>query len=532
MNSRVAKQLLALIAVAACLHAQSSESREDLLAIQDALQIRDFATALRLIDQAVKRDRNDAAVINLRGVLHAQREELPEARQDFATAVKLAPALTPAWQNLARACQLQSEKDASAVPCATESWQRVLRLKSQDEEAHGSLALLYEKTGKFAESLREVEHLPPNRLTALILRCADLTALGRIDEATKAAQDLSHSNEFSEADFAGVQKAFESPQAAPVVVILVKALDARQAADVISLRRLAIAYEQLEKPAEARHVLERVAVLDPKNTAHLLELARLADAAGDHEAALGYLAHARDLAPDSAQIHFLFAMIANEMELPVQARASLDRALALEPNNPAYNFAMGVVILSSTRDAATAGTYFQKFVAARPDSVKGHYALGVAYFASGDYAKSKAEMQKVTGKKEVAGGPEYFLGCMARREHDLETATRFLRESIELMPGFAESHTELARIFMTQGDLAKARSELDAAVRIDPKSFGANSQLLAVYRRTHDPRAEAQADLVKKLDENRSKRAELMLRMIDARPIEQAARQIEKPLAQ
>jgi Flp pilus assembly protein TadD len=529
MNSRVAKQLLALVAVAACLHAQSSESREDLLAIQDALQIRDFATASRLIDQAVKRDPKDAAVINLRGVLHAQREELPEAQQDFATAVKLAPALTPAWQNLARACQLQSEKDASAIPCATESWQRVLRLKPQDEEAHGSLALLYERTGKFGESLREMEHLPPNQLTTLILRCADLTALDRIDEATKVAQELSHSNEFSEADFAGVQKAFESPQAAPVVLILVKALDARQAAGVISLRRLAIAYEQLEEPAEARRVLERVATLDPKNTAHLLELARLADGDGDHEAALGYLAHARDLAPDNAQIHFLFAMIANEMELPVQARASLDRALALDPNNPAYNFAMGVVILS-TRDAATAGTYFQKFLAARPDNVKGHYALGVAYFASGDYEKSKAEMQKVTGKKDVAGGPEYFLGCMARREDDLETARRFLRESIKLMPGFAESHTELARIFMTEGDLTDARSELDAAVRIDPKSFEANSQLLAVYRRTHDPRADAQADLVKKLDENRSKRAELMLRMIDARPIEQAARQ-EKPLA-
>jgi Tfp pilus assembly protein PilF len=100
------------------------------------------------------------------------------------------------------------------------------------------------------------------------------------------------------------------------------------------------------------------------------------------------------------------------------------------------------------------------------------------------------------------------------------------------MPGFAESHTELARIFMTEGDLTNARSELDAAVRIDPKSFEANSQLLAVYRRSHDPRAEAQADLVKQLDENRSKRAELMLRMIDARPIEQAARQAEKPLAQ
>jgi hypothetical protein len=39
-----------------------------------------------------------------------------------------------------------------------------------------------------------------------------------------------------------------------------------------------------------------------------------------------------------------------------------------------------------------------------------------------------------------------------------------------------------------------------------------------LYKRTHDPRAEKQAELLKKLDEDRSKRAELMLRTIEVRP--------------
>ena len=71
------------------------------------------------------------------------------------------------------------------------------------------------------------------------------------------------------------------------------------------------------------------------------------------------------------------------MNLPVEARRSLDRALALDPENPNYNYAMGTVILT-TRDAATAAGYFQKFVKARPADPTGHYALGIAYFASGD----------------------------------------------------------------------------------------------------------------------------------------------------
>src|SRR6185437_10480948 len=186
--------------------------------------------------------------------------------------------------------------------------------------------------------------------------------------------------------------------------------------------------------------------------------------------------------------------------------------------NPAYNYAMGFVILQ-TRDAATAAGYFQKFVAAEPGNAKGYYALGIAYYASGDYAKCKEEMHRVQNDPKTAGGAEYFLGRMARQEGDLDGAAAHLRKSIVLLPDFAESHTELARIFMVKKDLPEAEAELDRAIRLDPKSFEANMQLLVVYRRLHDPRAEKQAELVKKLDASRSKRAELALRTVEARSV-------------
>ncbi len=207
-----------------------------------------------------------------------------------------------------------------------------------------------------------------------------------------------------------------------------------------------------------------------------------------------------------------------EMDLVMQARASLNEALKLDPTNPDYNYALGFVTLQ-TRDAATAAGYFQKFLAARPNSATGHYALGIAYYASGDYAKSKEEMHRVENDPKTAGGAEYFLGRMARQEGDLTGAVEHLRKSIKLLPSFSESHTELARVWMQRGELMKARTELDRAVQLDPKSFEANMQLLVVYRRTHDPRATEQAEVVKKLDASRSKRAELALRTVEARPI-------------
>ncbi|MFL6354926.1 MAG: tetratricopeptide repeat protein [Bryobacteraceae bacterium] len=515
------KLLVVFLGIGIYLQAQSSDITQALLSIQEAIQAGDLAQASRLIDASLERHPRDGGLLNLRGIVHAQRNEVSEARKDFADAVRLEPGLTPAWQNLARACQLESEHDTSSVSCAMDAWQRVVRVKPGDAEAHHSLALLYERRGNFAESLRETGKLPAeeaSRSTNLALRCVDLAGVGQVAEAKAAASRLASRADFSESDLEGVQDAtWDSPKSAPAVVILVEALDARHAASLMSLRRLALAYEQLQRPSDARKTLERVAVLDPKNTAHLLELARLADASKDYEGALGYLAHARDLAPDNPRIHFLFAMTAAKMNLPIEARRSLERALALDPENPGYNYAMGSVILTS-RDAATAAGYLQKFVKAKPADSQGHYALGIAYFASGDYAKAKQEMQRSANDPKVAAGAEYFLGRMARLEGDVKGAAEHLHRSIELMPSFSESHTELARLSMLEGNLEEARTELDRALRLDPSSFQGNNELLVLYRRTRDPRAEKQAELLKKLDEDRSKRAELMLRTIEVRP--------------
>jgi tetratricopeptide (TPR) repeat protein len=502
------------------IYAQSSDSTRALLSIQEAIQAGDLAQASHLIDAALDQHPGEGGLFNLRGIVHARRNELADARKDFAEAVRLSPGLTPGWQNLARACQLEAEQDDSSMRCAIDSWKRVLRLKPGDAEAQQSLALLYEKQRDFAQSLRDIGKLPAQEASLsrnLAIRCLDLSAVGQIAEAKKAALQLAARADFSESDLDGLQGAMELPRSAQVVVMLVEALDAHHAASIASLRRLAVAYEQLQRPSDARKTLERVAVLDPANTAHLLELARLADASKDYEGALGYLAHARDLTPEDPRIHFLFAMTAVKLNLPIEARRSLERALALDPENPGYNYAMGSVILT-TRDAATASSYFQKFVKAEPADSQGHYALGIAYFASGDYDKAKQEMRNLTNDPKRAAGAEYFLGRMARLDGELDDATRHVEKSIELKPTFSESHTELARVYMLRGNLEAARSELDRALRLDPGSFQGNNELLVVYRRTHDSRADKQAELLKKLDQDRSRRAELMLRTVEVRP--------------
>src|SRR5881296_1101680 len=69
---------------------------------QQALRQRDFAAALKLIDEADKADPNQASTINLRGEILAQQEQFDQAETAFKKAAKLDPKLREAQYNLAQ----------------------------------------------------------------------------------------------------------------------------------------------------------------------------------------------------------------------------------------------------------------------------------------------------------------------------------------------------------------------------------------------------------------------------------------------
>jgi tetratricopeptide (TPR) repeat protein len=500
------------------LRSQNRDAERAIEDIQSAMENGDAAGASRLLAVAMAQYPREAGLYNLRGVVHAQRSEIADARADFQQAVHLSPGLTPAWQNLARACQLG--RDAAAMSCAVGAWEHVLRALPADAEARVSLATVYEWQGKFADSLRAMEKLPPeeaSRPPVLALRCGDLSGLDRTQEAAQAAQSLARAAEFSDADAASIFPVLKSPRCAGIIVTLVEALDAHGQASAESLRHLAVAYEQLNRLPDARRTLERVAVADPGNPRHLLELARIAHLSHDLEGCLGYLGHARDLTPDDARIHFLFGLVAVEMELPVEARRSLDKALAIDPKNPEYNYAMGGVLLSGGSGAESV-PYFANYVAAKPADSRGHLALGAAYFASMDYDRCRAEMAGIVKDPKTEAGASYYLGRVARMEDNYDQAAGYLERAIKLVPSFAEAFTELARVRIGQDQLGAARTAVDRALALDPDSFLANSALLTVMQLTHDSGAEQQAAHLRTLDAERSRRRELLLRTIEVKP--------------
>src|SRR6266540_2971235 len=119
--------------------------------------------------------------------------------------------------------------------------------------------------------------------------------------------------------------------------------------DEQAVRKALAAYEAVLQyqpdHAEARYqiaVLLRVLGEFGRSLEHL---ARVAHKERDYRGALGYLAHARDLKAGDARIHFFFGMVCVDLDLGVEAYNSLKEAVRLEPDNPAFNYALGAVSL-------------------------------------------------------------------------------------------------------------------------------------------------------------------------------------------
>ena len=219
----------------------------------------------------------------------------------------------------------------------------------------------------------------------------------------------------------------------------------------------------------------------------------------------------------NAGIHFFFGVVCIELNLPLEARKSLDEAVRLDPENAYYNYALGSVALHG-RDPAQAIPYFEKYIKSKPKDPRGQFGRGVARFYSADYDAAARDLHAVADKPETAAGAHYFLGRIAKLQDNLPEAEAQLKQAVVADPRFADALAELGLLHIRLGQYDDAKDELNRAFSLDPDNFRVNADLLILYQKTGDPRALEQQ---LRLDEIKKKRAEdeqLLWRTIEVRP--------------
>ncbi len=93
-----------------------------------------------------------------------------------------------------------------------------------------------------------------------------------------------------------------------------------------------------------------------------------------------------------------------------------------------------------------------------------------------------------------------------------------LKRAIQANPAIAQAYIELATVQIRTKEYQHAQQNLNRALRLSADDYGANFNLLLLYKRTNDTRAEEQSRRVAGLRQATEEREEMLLRSLDIRP--------------
>ena len=487
--------------------------------IQMLLQQGSWEEARRKLAEALSRFPREASFYNFMGVVEAQAGNYPASETNFKKALELSPRFTGAAINLGRLYQENSARDAGAQSKALEIYRRILTYEPANAEALFQTAVLLLQQGQHQAALAELARLPKEMQglpQSLAVRCAGLAGLDRTSEAGNTAEALLSHPDLTAPDVLLAVPALEKKTKEELEKRLLEGLTTRSLHSPESLRELGLLYERQGQFERARQTLE-IAVTSPVSVPLLLDLARVAYKNRDLKETLGYLAHARDLEPKNFSVHFFFGIVCVELELLIDANKSLKEAVALSPENPYANYALGSVLMQSS-EPRNGLPYVQRYCRLKPKDPRGRLALGAAYFQLGEHALAQKELEAVVAAPEAAAGANYYLSRIAKLRGNRDEAYRLIQLSLKANPDFPDAYVELGQLEMRLKNFAAAEKSLQRAVELEPESFLGNMHLLRLYQAANDPRAEAQQKRFDEVSKKRSEKEASLLRTIEVRP--------------
>jgi tetratricopeptide (TPR) repeat protein len=472
--------------------------------------------ARNLLLEGVRVFPREASLWNLLGAAEAELQHPAKAKQDFRRAIALSPRYTGAYLNLGHLQEIESASNPKSLSGALDTFRKLLQFDPNNIDGLFQYALLAFQKGLFSDSLAHLRRIPEpemQRARALAILCADLAATGSPDQAKLAADSMFHQPDVNEAVVLTAVNALAAHHHNSFAILLLKGLHQRGLASPDSLEELGLLEKSAGRIKEARSTLDEAARAKPNDVHLLMQLADVANQERDYRGALGYLAHARDLAPKNASIHFFFGMICVKLDLHEEAYESLKKAVALEPNNAYYNYALGAVCTART-DVDEAVASFKKYCSLKPHDPRGRLALGAAYYFAHNLSAAQSTLADLVRNPVTSTAANYYLGRVAADQGSYAAALAYLKQAIRERPEYADAYAALGTVYLREKNYSASSKAFQKALALQPENYLANLNLMILYLRTKDARAAAQQKRFAKVREERADRAKLFLRRI------------------
>jgi len=176
---------------------------------------------------------------------------------------------------------------------------------------------------------------------------------------------------------------------------------------------------------------------------------------------------------DDARMHEVLGLVCIAKRQNAAAAIELEKAAALDPENPRIRYFCGRTLYSTGRHRE-ARDHFLACLKAQPQYPRALENLGLCYEALTDFPKASDCYRKAIALEEAEKGrkhgePYAYYGRLLLQIGDSAEALAVLRRGVALVPRSFIASFELGRALLTVGQLEDAEHFLMAAKNLDPK---------------------------------------------------------------
>ena len=178
------------------------------------------------------------------------------------------------------------------------------------------------------------------------------------------------------------------------------------------------------------------------NAAALLGLAQLSRLKGDSKDVPVYLADSQ-----SPEFLYKFATIALQAGMSDAAKAAMENALKLRPNEPAYLLTLGIAWIRKG-DLFEAEKAFRHVIQLQPNNEPAQIHLGYVLLNEKKYDEARLWLEK--SARAASPMPEvfYYLGLVAQEQNDDTKAIALFEKAVQKLPNYAHARIALGSSYI------------------------------------------------------------------------------------
>jgi len=467
---------LAPLLVLPCARAQETHLQQGITYFKQ----QEFQKALDEFQLARTAHPSNATIDNLLGITETKLGHLDDANHYYQLAVRIAPDDPTPHRNLG-VNYLTAKQYARAEKELTVAE----RLAPENPFAHYYLAELYLGTGRDADAASEFEparSLLENDPESLFLMATAFVRLGKRVEATKLIDKLEADGRLNASQEYKLGVLLTTKQMYPEAADRFRVLVRLQPQSWQSKFDLAIALVNENRLHEAIATLQPLVAERADDARPFTLLGALYEATGELPKALdAYAAAVRD-DPESPDRYLDYTRLLMDLDRYGEAARIVARGMKDTPDTYALHLRMGSIDLTQGQ-YAEARESFEKAIAEHPEITLGYIALAQGYMRDGKDQEAATVLASARKKLPPNAMLEYLYGLVLSHLSQPREAVAALQRSIALDSKIAESHYELGKLYLGQGDVQPARKEFEQVLTLAPQHANAHYQLSRIYSR-------------------------------------------------